>query len=564
MSSFYHPNEVFNPRAAEKENLLRLNAVIQNAHDGIITFNEEGILESMNPAAANLFGCKPEEAIGNSVGMLLEATYGRNYDQIKTYLKQDLNAIIGTGREVKGRRKDGATFPFRLSVSEVQINSRKLFTGILHDLTEQKMAEKKMWQEKERAKKYLDVANTMMVALDKIGRVQLFNKKGEEMLGYNESEILGRIWFDLFVPPESKESVKDSFETLMRGERESLEYFESTLITKKGKKIIVAWHNSMVYDEKGEIAGTMSSGSDVTKQRENERKITKLNSLLELKVEKTEGVLEKTAGALEDAVNKLIQEVKDRKAAELELLQKGEDLKLALQQEKEVGEMKSRFVSMASHEFRTPLSTILSSAALLSRYTTTEQQPRRDKHINKIRSSVQNLNGILNDFLTLTKLEEGKVDVKNKEFTFNEFCQELIAEMSALLQEGQQIKFVGLPQEQLLEIDSRLLKNSLINLLSNAIKYSKPNKTITLNGKIEAQMLIIKVIDEGIGIPEKDQVRLFTRFFRAKNVENIKGHGLGLTIVQRYLDLMNGQIEFESKENIGTTFTLKIPVSTKK
>lgn len=560
MSSLYHPNEVFNPNAAEKENLLRLNAVIQNAHDGIITFNEEGILESMNPAAANLFGCEPQEAIGNSVGMLLTSTYGRDYTQIQKYLEKDFEKIIGKGREMEGRRKDGAAFPFRFSVSEVLINNRKLFTGILHDLTEQKLAEKKMWQEKERAKKYLDVANTMMVALDKNGRVELFNKKGEEMLGYSESEILGQVWFDLFVPSESKESVKQSFEVLMAGERESLEYFESELVTKSGKKIIVAWHNSMVYDENGEIAGTMSSGNDVTKQRANERKITKLNSLLELKVEETEGALEKTAGALEDAVNKLIQEVKDRKAAELELLQKGEDLKLALQQEKEVSEMKSRFVSMASHEFRTPLSTILSSAALLSRYTTTEQQPRRDKHIQKIRSSVQNLNGILNDFLTLSKLEEGKVNVDNKEFAFNEFCQELVAEMRALLQSGQVIKFAGLKKEQLLKIDSRLLKNSLINLLSNAIKYSKPNTTIILNGKIENNILTIKVIDEGIGIPLKDQSRLFTRFFRAKNVENIKGHGLGLTIVQRYLDLMKGSIEFESEENVGTTFMLKIPL----
>jgi two-component system sensor kinase FixL len=236
MSNFYHPNEVFNPRAAEKENLLRLNAVIQNALDGIITFNEEGTIESMNPAAANLFGCQPQEVIDNSVGMLLAATYGSDYEQIQKYLKKDLAELIGTGREMKGRRKSGEYFTFRFSVSVVEINGRKLFTGILHDLTEQKLAEQKMWQEKERAKKYLDVANTMMVALDKNGRVELFNKKGEEILGYDEAEILGQIWFDLFVPIKSKESVKESFETLMSGEREFVEYFESTLVTKNGKE----------------------------------------------------------------------------------------------------------------------------------------------------------------------------------------------------------------------------------------------------------------------------------------------------------------------------------------
>lgn len=553
MSSFFHPDEVFNPRAADKENLLRLNAIIQNAIDGIVTFTEEGIIESMNPAAANIFYCTAQDAIGKSIGMFLAATYGKDYKQIQEYLKQDLIKIIGKGREMKGRRKNGDYFTFRFSISEVQIDNRKLFTGILHDLTEQKLAQTRMEQEKDRAQKYLDVANTMMVALDRNGRVELFNKKGEEILGYKEEEILGQVWFDMFVPPESKESVKRSFETLMSGERESIEYFESVLVTKSGKKIYIAWHNSMVYDQDGNIAGTMSSGNDVTEQRENEGKINNLNTLLELKVEKT-------AGALEDAVNKLIQEVKDRKAAELELLQKGEDLKLALQQEKEVSEMKSRFVSMASHEFRTPLSTILSSAALLSRYTQTEQQPRRDKHINKIRNSVQNLNGILNDFLTISKLEEGKIKVKNKEFSFNKFCQELIDEMRVMLQDGKRIQFDGLPEEQYLQIDSRLLKNSLINLLSNAIKYSKANQTIVLDGKIEGNLLLIKVIDEGIGIPKKEQNQLFTRFFRATNVDHIKGHGLGLTIVQRYLDLMDGNISFESEEEVGTSFVLEIPV----
>lgn len=552
MSNIYHPDEVFHPKNAERETWLRLNAIIQNAIDGIITFNEEGILESMNPAAAKIFGCTPAEAIGNSIGLWLVRNQFSDYANIQEYLRQDLSNVVGRRHEVLGRRKGGEKFPFRFSLSEMVIENRKLFTGIIQDMTEQKMVEQKMWQERDRANQYLNVANTMMVALDKRGCVVLFNKKGEEILGYKEEEILGQSWFELFVPPKHKASVKHSFDVLIKGERPYAEYFESKLVTKTGREICIAWHNSLVYDAEGNITGTLSSGNDVTQQRENERKITNLNSMLELKVEET-------AGALEEAVNKLLQEVSDRKAAELELLQKKEDLKIALEQEKEVGEMKSRFVSMASHEFRTPLSTILSSAALLARYTTTEQQPRRDKHIQKIRGAVQNLNAILNDFLTLSKLEEGKVKVESANFAFNKFCKELIGEMRPLLQIGQKIKFNGLPREQHLTIDSRLLKNSLINLLSNAIKYSPPNSLIKLDGKIEKKILIIQVIDQGIGIPEKDQPHLFTRFFRAKNADNIKGHGLGLTIVQRYIDLLKGEIGFYSKEGEGTIFTIQIP-----
>ena len=560
MSQFHHPDEVFHPKGKERETLLRLNAIIENAMDGIITFDEMGIIESMNPAAAKLFGCKAAEAIGHSVGMLLEETYGQDYLQIKEYLKKDVREIIGGGRALTGRRKDGVTFPFRFSLSEVKIGEKRIFTGILHDLTEQKLAEKKMWQEKERANQYLTVANTLMVALDRNGNIVLFNKKGEELLGYSQAETIGQNWFELFIPEAARENVKIAYQQLMNEKNPSLEYFEGAIVTKEGRTLQIAWHNSMIYDAEGQIDGTLRSGNDVTQQKKNEAKLSNLNEILKQRIEEKDMRIEERDLKLEDAVNKLIQENKERKIAETQLRQREEDLKLALEQEKELNEMKSRFVSMASHEFRTPLSTILSSAALLSRYTKEDQQPRREKHIKKIRSAVQNLNDILQTFLSYSKLEEGKVEVLPDDLAFNAFCEEILDEMKGLLQKGQTLKFTPLPQEQHLRIDSKLLKNTLINLLSNAIKYSPPGKPVFVKSSIKNAQLKIQIIDQGIGIPKAEQSHLFTRFFRAKNATNIRGTGLGLTIVSRYLHLMNGSIEFESEEGKGTTFTIKIPV----
>jgi len=213
---------------------------------------------------------------------------------------------------------------------------------------------------------------------------------------------------------------------------------------------------------------------------------------------------------------------------------------------------------MASHEFRTPLSSILSSAGLISRYTELGQQENRLKHIGRIKSSVNNLTSILNDFLSLEKLESGKVTSQISEVNIPEFIVEILNEIKLLNKKNQQIIHQHSGAE-ISMVDPHLLKNILLNLLSNAIKYSSEGKNVELISERKEATLSITVRDFGIGIPIEDQQHMFTRFFRANNVINIQGTGLGLTIVKRYLDLMNGKIDFESVENEGTTFTVEIP-----
>lgn len=231
-------------------------------------------------------------------------------------------------------------------------------------------------------------------------------------------------------------------------------------------------------------------------------------------------------------------------------------LRTALLKEKELGELKSRFVSMASHEFRTPLSSILGSAELIPMYDQTNQQDKREKHTRRIVSAVSNLNGILNDFLSLEKLESGKVNLQFQIIQLQELSLEVIEQMTPLTKKDQkiQLEFSGNPE---FRTDPFLLKNILINLLSNAVKYSTTD--ILLQVHKEEKTLKIKVQDWGIGIPKSDQVHLFSRFFRATNAINIKGTGLGLTIIRRYIGLLNGDIYFESKENKGTSFFVEIP-----
>ena len=384
--------------------LLRLDAIIETALDGIITIDPKGTIESINSSGATLFGYEAADLIGSNIRMLMPEPYHSEHDgYLQKYLKTGEAKIIGIGREVKGKRKDGTVFPLRLAVSEVKLSGEKMiFTGIVHDLSVEKQAEQKL-------KAY-----------------------SEEL----EEEV-----------------------------------------------------------------------------RRRTRELAKAN----------------------------------------------DQLAQSLQKEMHLNELKSRFVSLASHEFRTPLSTIMSSATLVDRYEGANYLEKRKKHISRIKASVRDLTGILNDFLSLEKLERGKVVPKPSSFSLVELLTEVIEEMQDVAQKGQQILFQNECAENSALHDKNLFKNILNNLVSNAIKYSPENTEIRVLCRGSDTGFSIWVKDEGMGIPHEEQAHLFERFFRAHNVENIKGTGLGLSIVKEYVELMGGNISFESEENNGTTFHLELP-----
>lgn len=232
-----------------------------------------------------------------------------------------------------------------------------------------------------------------------------------------------------------------------------------------------------------------------------------------------------------------------------------ENLIRALQVEKELNELKSRFVSTASHEFRTPLSTILSSTYLLSNYTKTEDQPKRDRHIERIVASVSSLTDMLNDFLSIGRIEEGKILQKPGEIDLPEFLNSINNELAPLLKPGQTMNF-NQEGKKSVYLDRILLRHIVVNLLSNAIKFSPEHKPIEVKTS-NYDTFTFSVSDHGIGIPFEDQKHLFERFYRGANVAHIQGTGLGLHIVRRYTEIMNGSISFHSEPEKGTTFILR-------
>lgn len=373
---------------------------------------------------------------------------------------------------------------------------------------------------------------------DSKGKIIRINPSAEKLFGYQPNELNGEL-IELLVPNRHKEKHHHHRQNYVDAPYPRAMGKNMDLYARKKNGVEFPIEISLSnYEVDGEI-NVIAFIIDITERKQAEIKLKSYSSELEKRVE------DRTL-MLREAI------------AELERTQ--DEMNAALAKEKELNDLKSRFVSMASHEFRTPLSTILSSVALIAKYNAPESGDKRQKHIMRIKSMVLHLTEILNDLLSLGKLEEGMVQSNPAFFDITTFGDAVIQEMMPVAKPAQIIKFNHSGDEKMVFLDNKLLKNILINLLSNAIKFSSEGDAIEINTKIEKNEIIITVKDHGMGIAKEDQQHLFERFFRGQNVVNIQGTGLGLNIVTKYVELMHGTIDFESKLNKGTTFIIKFPV----
>lgn len=402
-----------------------------------------------------------------------------------------------------------------------------------------------------------DTAVDGIITIDRRGIIDSVNPSACQLFGYSKKEMLGKDVSFLAPHPHRAEHTSYIEKYLATGKKKIIGIGREVQGQRKDGSLFPFWL-SVSELRIGEHIIFTGFIHDISELKKAEQEVQQLNADLESKVgERTE--------QLADAVNRLLaankkleREIRERQAAEQALQEKQEELVQALEREKELGALKTRFVSMASHEFRTPLATIQSSAALVRRYAEAANVERLSYHLEKINMTVNNLTSILNDFLSLNKLEEGRVENQPQHFDLQHFCHETIEEIRGLAKSGQNIILNSSEKNVSVFLDPRLLKNILYNLLSNAIKYSE--KDILCESSVAKGQLHIRVIDQGIGIPETDKQHLFERFFRASNATNIQGVGLGMNIVQRYLSIMGGDISFESEEGKGSIFTLTFEV----
>lgn len=286
---------------------------------------------------------------------------------------------------------------------------------------------------------------------------------------------------------------------------------------------------------------------------------------IELLAEEQKGELQQLTINLKTTNSQLEERVKERALvleSALKKLKKSEaELLKSLEYEKELNELKTRFVSTASHEFRTPLTTILSSLSLISKYGEHNEKEKQNKHIERIKSAVMHLTDILNDVLSLSSLEEGGITASFEIFPVNKLVSDVIHEMQMIAKLNQKITYTHLGPNEVI-LDKKTLKHILLNLVTNAIKFSNEDSIVNVVTEVKDSVFTLSVRDSGIGIPAEDQKHLFERFFRGDNVSAIQGTGLGLNIVAKYVELMNGKIDFKSELGKGTTFNVEFNLST--
>ena len=372
------------------------------------------------------------------------------------------------------------------------------------------------------------------------------NAPANTMFGYENGELIGKP-LHILIPENYHKNHKGHFSGFM-GQFQSRQMGHGRDlygIRKDGNHFPVeaGLNPFVIYGEKY----VMALVSDISIRKEQEKQIVDLNESLEQKIVKRTLQLEKS-------ILELKEEVIKRKEAE-------NKMKESLRKERELNDLKTKFLSLVSHEFKTPLSGILSSTSLLAKYTTTEQQERRDKHITTIKSKVKYLDNILNDFLSVERLESGKVNYKFSNFPLSKVLNEVVYDANMMLKDGQKINYPQNINEININFDEKILELIFTNLIGNAIKYSAENSIIDIRVKDEEKYLIVEFEDNGMGIPNKEQKYIFNRYFRAENALLNQGTGIGLNIVKSHLESLGGIISFKSEQNIGSTFTLNIPKS---
>ncbi len=496
---------------------------------GYLVLNENAIIRNINLTACALLGIERSFIIGKPFSAYI--TNGESRTLFLNLRKAFETGVLPSFEiEMKHKSKGDFTALLQGLITKDQKTNNTVCRVSLIDITELKQAEilkqqhKSLQKEKQKIQEYLNLAPVVFLLIDTDYKVQMINKKGCDLLGYENSEILGKHWFDHFISFTDINGTTVTQQHIKNEKGLLNPCFESLLKCRNDEMLLMSWTNVTLLDDNNKHIGTLIAGEDITERK------------------KLESKKQKYTEELEDIV-----------------AERTEELKEALQHEKIISEMKSAFVSMASHEFRTPLTSILSSTILIEKYNDLKENTKVGKHVERIKSSVSQLTNILEDFLSMEKLERGVVTTNKETFDLKAFIFDTIEECNWMLKETQNINYI---QKSPIEVfmDKKILRNVLLNLISNATKYSQTD--VEIRASLNKDILNIDIEDKGIGIPENEHKHLFTKFFRAKNVTNIQGTGLGLSIVKHYVDLLEGTIAFSSKLGKGSTFKLMLPLHT--
>jgi len=696
----YNPNEVYNralsviaiwmavyfvlgqkyftdQEAKQKEQLA---AIFDNASEGMLITNSFGEIVMVNPCAERMFGYLPGQLVGRQIEILIpQRLHNHHVNQRNKFIKAPHNRSMNFNDDLKGQHKAGHEFPVAISLSHYATKKGVYAIAFILDLTEKEKSKENLTTEQHLRQTYFELAPVLFVGLDRAGHVTMINNYGSQLLGYPKQEIIGKNWFENFIPSDIQSTLKALFKDVFNNHTSDSTY-ENIILNSQGEERHIHWRNTILKTDQDIMV--VCAGLDITDRKRHEKiiaedhnHIRRINEQLEVEVKLRTKELENLLLNLQQINTQLEKEIDERKLAEGELVKSqrlyaamahhfpkgiigvlnkemeyifadGQELKNVglsepmnidnhsfnsiyptlssqvkssllnvfggesisydveldnktynisstplidvrneinealvvikditdrkvlehnllkiIEREKELNTMKSQLITMASHEFRTPLTTILSSVFLLERYSGADLEREKSAHLNKIKRAINILNDLLGEFISLGKLDEGKVKATYADVDAKTFIEELITDLETHRKTNQPISYEFMGEERDVLVDKKLLQGIIFNLIGNAIKYSPDDTPIKVVVIVTERNLEIRVMDQGIGIPKEEQHHIFERFYRANNATNIDGSGLGLNIVKKYVQLLNGTIDFRSEINVGTTFTVILPIN---
>lgn len=507
-------------RVIAEENLRKLQRAIDQSSASVVITNIDGEIEFVNPKFTEVTGYTKEEAIGKNPRILSAG------NQSKEYYKKLWDAIKA-GKDWKGeflnKRKDGTLFWETATISPIKDSNGKIthYVAIKDEITDQKKMQEELENHRLNLEKLVEKRTEdlerqnkfLQTLLDTIPSPVFVKNLKEEYIVVNKTFLdevdtkkidpIGKTVFELYPKSIADYYHKMDQELFEKGLPQTYEYL---YYDKNGKAKASVFHKNVI---------------------KHNNKITGMVGI--------------------------VIDISERKAMEIQTKQ-------ALEQEKEWNELQKHLISMVSHEFRTPLTSILSSADFLEMFGARSSPEKTIVHIKRIQNGVNILTGMIEDVLTISRADRGKIQFNPETFDLLKLLHELIDETNIASGNKNKIELSYSINQNKIYYDEKIIHHIISNLLSNAVKYSEEDKKIEVAAEILDEQLILKVSDEGIGIPEKDIPHLFQPFSRATNTNGIDGHGLGLAIIKKFLDLVNGKCEVISKVNEGSTFFIKLPL----
>lgn len=480
----------------------RVEVILNNSLDGILMVDSTLHIQQSNPSFHRLVGCA---AVPSQQSSLLDFVAVTDRTRVKAVIDAGVSTQAGQHIEIRALRQADVASPattFDAELSIAYTNAGDLVCT-LRDITARKQADAALRESEENYRRLVETMQGGLALYNLDEQITYVNDRFCALLGYTRAELLGMRSYD-FV--DRIELPKLEEQVVRRRQAESSAY-EILARRKDGQAVYLLVAGSPLLDPQGAFIGSVAVVTDISAQKQAEA-----------------------------------------------------TLRQALVKEKELGELKSRFISMASHEFRTPLATILALTETLSAYRLRLTDTQIDQRLQKIREQVDHLKSVMEDVLLLARMQARRGEFTPTMVDLDELCRTVVEEFENQPHSTHRLIYHCENCLPVVRLDPRLMRRILSNLLSNAIKYSPAGQPITLTLSFSATAVTLQVHDEGIGIPAMDQKHLFEPFHRATNVGTISGTGLGLVITKEAVLLHKGQIGVESEVGVGTTFTVTLPL----